>query len=448
MAQEPARGIERELAHAQRRIRQLERDLCTAQSMYEQSKRALLRNNEELGNTVARLELLAVELRQAKASAEEASVAKSRFLAIVSHEMRTPLNGILGSMELMRDLHASERQMELVQLTHQSARSLLLIINDVLDFSKAEAGSIRLERVGFDLSDCVRGVAGLAASAASQKGVGVELDLGADVPRHVLGDPTRLRQVLLNLTDNAVKFTARGSVRVEVRRVDARQLEFAVRDTGIGIQPAAMARIFEPFTQEDESTTRRFGGTGLGLAICKRIVALMGGDLAVESEVGVGSTFRFRAEFPVAEVVLDAPAAPLPAERTSFPGLRVLLVDDNPINLRIGRGLLERLECEVTTASDGASALELVRAQTFDLVLMDCSMPIMDGFQATAAIRALDGERARVQIVAMTAHAMEGDRERCLAAGMDDYLTKPVKKSDLVQTLQRSRQRHAARSTT
>jgi len=444
LEQPPKNGLEREHAIAQRRIRQLERDLATAQSMYDQGKRALLRNNDELASTVARLEQLAVELRSAKARAEEASAAKSRFLAIVSHEMRTPLNGILGSMELMQGLPATDRQAELVRLTHQSARSLLLIINDVLDFSKAEAGRIHLEDVGFDLLESLCSVRDLARSAASHKGLAVELEFAVETPQLVRGDPTRLRQVLLNLTDNAVKFTARGSIHLAVRPVAPERLEFSVRDTGVGIRPEALGRIFEPFTQEDESTTRRFGGTGLGLAICKRMVALMGGNLTVESTPGVGSTFRFEARLPAVEHATEVPPAALPAPRANFAGVRALLVDDNAINLRIGRGLLERLGCSVVTAADGREALAQLEQADFEVVFMDCSMPVMDGFEATAAIRALEGPRSALHIVAMTAYAMDGDRERCLSAGMDDYLTKPVKLEELAAALQRLRSSAAA----
>jgi len=250
--------------------------------------------------------------------------------------------------------------------------------------------------------------------------------------------------VLLNLTDNAVKFTARGSIHLAVRPVAPERLEFCVRDTGVGIRPEALGRIFEPFTQEDESTTRRFGGTGLGLAICKRMVALMGGNLTVESAPGVGSTFRFEARLPAVEHATEVPPAALPAPRASFAGVRALLVDDNAINLRIGRGLLERLGCSVATAADGREALAQLEQADFEVVFMDCSMPVMDGFEATAVIRALEGPRSALHIVAMTAYAMDGDRERCLAAGMNDYLTKPVKLEELAAALQRLRSSAAA----
>lgn len=437
MPPDPA-ALARSLALAERRVRQLERDLSTAQSMYEQSKRALLRNNDELAESVLLAQATSEELRAARERAEAASVAKSRFLAIVSHEMRTPLNGILGSMELLLGLPATKQQNELVRLTYQSARSLLLIINDVLDFSKAEAGRLQLERVPFDLRECAQAVVDLVANAASHKSLRVSADIAADVPQHVLGDPTRLRQVLLNLMDNAIKFTSFGFVELRVRRAADDCLEFSVADSGIGIRPEALARVFEPFTQEDESTTRRFGGTGLGLAICKRLVALMEGELAVESALGIGSTFRFQARLPAAEAPQAEANEPVSSHRPLLRGARVLLVDDNHVNLVIGRHMLQRLECVVETAENGAEAVARLRAGEFEAVLMDCSMPVMDGFEATGAIRKLGDARARTPIIAMTAYAMSGDREKCLAAGMDDYLTKPVKLSDLIQVLERA----------
>ncbi len=409
--------------------------MATLQSVFEQSKHALLRTNEELTRTVEQARTAAAELREAKRKAEEATIAKGRFLATISHELRTPLNGILGSMDLLLQLSLAPEQEDLARLTHQSAGSLLAIISDLLDFSKAEEGRIELERVPFDLPACVRGVAELASKAAASKGLVVQCVIARDVPPFVIGDVTRLRQVLLNLMDNAVKFTADGSVRLVVERAASGRLAFLVSDTGIGIAAGAIERIFEPFTQEDQSTTRRFGGTGLGLAICRRLATLMGGELRVQSTPGSGSTFCLETELPPARAPVKQPSSRVLTTR--FPGLRVLLVDDNRGNLLLGRRMLEHLGCGVETAADGRQAVERATNGGLDVVLMDCSMPEMDGFDATRAIRALPSECGQVQIVAMTAYAMASDRERCTAAGMDDYLSKPVKLTDLADVLAR-----------
>jgi signal transduction histidine kinase/ActR/RegA family two-component response regulator len=443
MSPERARSSpeERERRHSERLVRQLRRDLATLQSVFEQSKHALLRTNEELTRAIELARTVAVELREAKRKAEEATLAKSRFLATISHELRTPLNGILGSMDLLLRLSLAPEQEDLARLTHQSAGSLLAIISDLLDFSKAEEGRIELERVPFDLLACARGVAELASKAAAGKGLVVQCEIARDVPPFVIGDATRLRQVLLNLLDNAVKFTSEGSVRLVVERAASGRLAFRVSDTGAGIAPGALDRIFEPFTQEDQSTTRRFGGTGLGLAISRKLAALMGGELRVQSTPGAGSTFCLETELLPAQAIVKQPTSLL--FTTSFPGLRVLLVDDNRGNLLLGRRMLEHLSCDVETAADGLQAVERATAGGLDIVLMDCSMPEMDGFDATRAIRALPGELCRVQIVAMTAYAMASDRERCTAAGMDDYLSKPVALADLSNVLARCLSRSA-----
>lgn len=422
--------LRQRLATAERTIRQLRRENEHAESFALRSKQAILGTNQKLQDSIRELEAKTTELGEAKVRAERASDAKGRFVATISHELRTPMNGILGTAELLShcDLPADAR--ELTSIIERSAKGLLRIINDVLDFSRAESGRIELEVVPFDLNAALRAIADLELNAARRKRIGLALDIAPNVPRHVMGDPVRLRQVLLNLLDNAVKFTEVGSVALRVSTAEDGRIRFAVRDSGIGIEPAVQKLLFEPFVQADSSTTRRFGGSGLGLSICRHLVQLMGGRLVLCSEPGVGSTFSFDCRLAVAA----APnAASSTAERDAAPcalqriGSRVLAVDDNAINRQLLARMLERLGCDVVMAEGGQQAVELAANDRFDLILMDCSMPDVDGLQATAKIRALPTAHAHVPIVALTAHALPGDRERCLAAGMDEYLSKPVR---------------------
>ncbi|MCA8972000.1 MAG: response regulator [Planctomycetes bacterium] len=418
---------ERELGFARRRLRQLERTASTSESIATQSKRAMLRVNRDNAEMIERLRVTAQELEDAKLRAEEASDAKGKFLATMSHEMRTPLNGILGSLELL-DLESFDSgAKELVQVMHRSATALLSIVNDVLDFSKIEAGQMELENLPFQLRDCIQGVLDLEASNASKRGIHLFDTIAEDLPLHVVGDSCRLRQVLLNLVDNALKFTSEGQVEVRVERHETRknQIVFRVRDTGCGIKAESVDAIFDAFSQEDSSTSRRFGGTGLGLAICRQIVELMGGSIRVESEVGRGSEFIFDCTLAGADKAADAHDAEI-GEIDVAPS-RVLVVDDNSINRLVASRVFEKLGCEVLCAEDGAVGLRVLAESDVDIVFMDCSMPVMDGFEATRRIRELDSDYSRIPIVAMTANAMRGDRERCLAAGMDDYVTKPIR---------------------
>ncbi len=372
------------------------------------------------------------ELKQAKDRAEAAALAKTRFLANVSHELRTPLNGILGLTPLLRGTPLSPAQRDQLDTVHSSGEVLLALVNDLLDLSKVEAGHLELEQLPFDVAGCVKSSLQLVAAKARHKGLELVHRLEPDVPPAVVGDRTRLRQVLVNLLSNAVKFTDRGKVELTVARHGADGLAFSVRDTGIGIPADSQARIFEPFSQVDASTTRRFGGTGLGLAICRRLCESMGGAISVESDPGQGATCRFTLHAPPGRGPApgdeDAPHAQTGSLGGRHP-LRVLLAEDNRLNQRVGQLQLQRLGYRCDLASDGRQVLEALERQPYDAILMDVHMPEMDGLQATRRLRERAGHRPWV--IAMTASAMAEDREECREAGMDDFLAKPVQLESL-----------------
>lgn len=428
------------LALADRRLARERKARKDAEALLETKSRELYLANQQLRALAQDLERQVEErtadLVATRDAALAASRAKSEFVAVMSHEIRTPLNGVLGMLDLLLHTPLSGEQHEMADTAMHSARLLLALLNDILDFSKIEAGRLVLETIAFSPAQLVRQCTDSLGVSARSKGLEVSCELDPALPPAVSGDPTRVRQVLLNLLGNAIKFTERGSVSVQARWQDD-ALHVAVRDTGIGITAEQRSALFQPFVQMDSSHTRRFGGTGLGLTICQRLILSMGGEIGVDSVPGQGSTFWFRLPLPVAEeAAIDASAAEAAAQDggQTLTGCRVLLVEDNLVNQRVAAKVLERFGVVVSIASDGHQALDQLAHEDVDLVLMDCQMPGMDGWETTRRLR----QRGWLgPVVALTANATETDRQACLSAGMNDFLSKPFSAAALETVLRR-----------
>ena len=379
----------------------------------------------------------------ARISAEAASRAKSQFLANMTHEMRTPMNGIIGMAEILQQEKLDDSASRYVEKIHRSGRALLRVVNDVLDFSKLEEGHLNVERVVFDLPRVIQEVHDLYADSAQAKNIKLRWEVARTVPPRVFGDPSRLRQMLSNLVANAVKFTERGHIDLRATPEGPDQVRFDIRDTGIGIALDQQKIIFDAFVQVDGSTTRRFGGTGLGLTITRQIVKLLGGEIGMSSEPGKGSHFWLTVPLPrsAQRQTTDGTATvAVQAVKSRFSGKRILLVEDDESNAEIAMVLLGKLGPEITHVVNGALAVAACRDAEFDMVFMDCQMPVMDGLEATRQIRAIEQQspsRKRMPITALTAHSFDGYREECLAADMDDYMTKPVSTEDFLAMLTR-----------
>ena len=402
------------------------------------SERAHKEQTDALDKTNERLE-------RARHKALDASKAKSEFLATMSHEIRTPLNGITGMLHLLLGTQLDQTQRDFTEKAHQSANHLVSIINDILDFSKIEANKVELEHIRFSIFEVVQHVKNINELKADEKGIALKVHIAPDVPKYVVGDSLRLGQVLINLCSNALKFTSSGGeVTLQIKRLDESEteavcLQMSVADTGIGISKEQQAKLFQPFSQTDSSTTRKFGGTGLGLVISRKLIEMMGGRVWLESELGKGTCFYFTALFGLpnnseVDLELNAEALTLESAQSVLKGTHILLVEDNQVNQLVAQKILQSHGITVTIVENGQQALDILSQAEFDGVLMDCMMPVMDGYEATRRIRKLP-QFESLPVIAMTANALKEDTEKALSSGMNDHIAKPVNPKEMLVTM-------------
>jgi Signal transduction histidine kinase len=427
-------------------VQQLTRSLCRKWQIGVENHALLAGLESRVARRTEELAQAKADLEVALRAAQAASQAKSEFLANMSHEIRTPLNAVIGMVELLQSTPLNAAQREFTDTIRTSGDALLAIINEILDFSKIEQGRIELESTPFDLRRCIREAVDIAVPPSSTHALRIHQEIADDIPPLLVGDAFRVRQILVNLVANAVKFTEHGEVFVRATRLPAaapdepERFRLAVRDTGIGIPLERQDRLFQAFSQVDASTTRKYGGTGLGLAITHRLVSILGGHIRVESAPGRGSEFLVDLPLVAAPVPPPPPVpeeAPLDASFARHHPLRILLVEDNPVNQRVATLLLQKLGYSPAFALNGAEALDAVARERFDALLLDVQMPVMDGLECARRLRAEYPDTTRPWIIAMTANALEGDREQCLAAGMDDYTSKPIRTSVIAEALRK-----------